>query len=152
MRSSRQRSVLWLASVAGLFAFAACGERSTAASSSGGMFLSISAPKEGWAQSIEYRTGADGMPDLTIDGVRFELRDPAAYLMDWEALGLEGITTTASITYESTEPVEGAFLAVSGESVEIHDGVLSWGDAEVGAVAAGDVVVVDADGVRILYD
>jgi len=152
MNSTRQRSLLRLTLIVGLCALASCRERTSSASSSGGTFLSITAPQEGWAQSIEYRTGGDDFPSLTVDGVRFELRDSAAYLLDWEALGMSGITTSASFTYDSTEPVEGAFLAVTGKGVEIHDGVLTWGDESVGPVAAGDVVVVDADGVRLLAD
>jgi len=128
---------------------AACGERASSASSHSSSFIKITAPEKGWAQTIEFSSDEQGQRTLTLDGVSFDLRDPAAYLLDWEALGLQGITTTSSVTYESTEPVEGAFLAVAGKGVEIHDGTLTWGDTEVGTVAAGDVVIVDAEGVRI---
>lgn len=143
------RPVSWLAPLACALASASCSDRSTGAASSTSTFISITTPEEGWAGSIEYRSGDGGPPILTLDGVRFELRDMAATLLDWEAIGMSGITVESSFTYESTKPVEGAFLAVSGKGVEIRDGVLFWGDVPVGDVEAGDVVLVDADGLRI---
>jgi hypothetical protein len=145
------KSILWLTLLASTGAICACGERSSSASTTttSSTFISITKPNEGWAQSIEYRTGDDGIQSLTLDGVRFELRDPAAYLLDWDAIGMSGLSVSSSFTYESTKPVAGALLSVSGRAVEIRDGTLFWGDATVGPVAAGDVVIVDADGVRL---
>jgi hypothetical protein len=148
MNRTTRRLLSWLPLLAVVGALAACGERSKAAASST-LSIHITAPKEGWARTIDYRTDERGVPNLTVDGIRFELRDPAAYRLDWEAIGMKGISTSSTVHYQSTQAVEGAFLAVSGKGVEIHDGVLSWGTVEVGKVAAGDVVVVDADGVRI---
>ena len=142
-------SLLWLVPLVCSGTFASCGKHSTAAPSSSSFSLSLTAPKGGWAESIECQTGADGIRNLTLDGVCFELRDPAAYLLDWKALGMSGIKMSSSFSYDSTKAVEGAFLAVAGKSVEIRDGDLTWGETVVGPVAAGDVVVVDADGLRI---
>ena len=135
-----------------LFALVSCGDSSaapSASSSSSSTFINLSLPDEGWAQSVKFETGEDGIPVLTLDDVRFELRDAAAYLLDWEAIGMKGITVTGSMSYKTTTPVEGAFLAVSGKAVEIREGVLTWGDDSLGNVSAGDVVVVDAEGLHI---
>lgn len=126
----------------------ACGSGQVGETSSSSTSITIVKPEKGWAETIEYR--AEGPhPVLVLDGVRFELRDPAAYLLDWEAVGMRGITVVSSFTYESTVPVEDALLSVLGEGVEIRDGTLYWGGDEVGPVTEGDVVRVDADGVAI---
>ena len=124
----------------------ACGDRTSSASTSS-TFIRIQDPKEGWAESIAYRT-VDGVTELALNDVVFELRDPAAYRLDWDAVGMSGIKVTGSFHYQSNVPVEGALLSVSGRAVEIVDGSLRWGDEDLGAVAAGDRVVVDENGLR----
>lgn len=131
-----------------------CGEatRGRAPVSSTSTTINISLPDEGWAGSVDYRNDESGVPVLTLDGVRFELRDRAAYILDWEAIGMSGIIEASSVSYESTTPVEGALLAVAGKPVELRAGILMWGGDEVGPVDAGDTVVVDADGLTIQAD
>ena len=90
-------------------------------------------------------TSVSSSPRASDDALR-KLAGPesaAAYILDWDAVGMSGITVTASFTYKSTKPVEGALLAVAGKSVEIRDGLLMWGATQVGPVVAGDVVTAE---------
>ncbi|MEM7167384.1 MAG: hypothetical protein AAF581_18120 [Planctomycetota bacterium] len=126
-----------------------CSKSTPAGSSSTNIYIEISKPKEGWAESVRYETGNGPYPRLTSDEVCFELRDPASYRLDLELVGIKGVKVT-NLKYESTEPAEPGLLHVLGRAVEISDeGALMWGTENLGKVSAGDVVIVDAKGLTI---
>lgn len=112
--------------------------------------IRISLPEDGWAQSIEYEAAGDGTATLVLDGVRFALRDPSAYVLDWSAAGMEGITISVAerVLLTSTTPAEGAFLVVAGKAVTVREGAVVWGEQAL-PLAPGDTVVVDASGLRV---
>ncbi len=111
--------------------------------------ISISNPDNAWGKDIVYVNGSDGC-SLTVDGFKFELLDLASAVVDFEALGIEGISVTgdAKISYKSTEESEDSFMAVLNLPVAIRDGVLHWGEESLGSVSNGDVFIADATGLR----
>ncbi len=129
------------------------------------MSLTVSAAEDSWASSITYVTGGSAVPTLSVDGIHFELRDAAAYRLDWEAAGVGGVQVTSSYSYANNPALESAFLSVLGKPLEVRspDGLpngtdssdavqtkhLYWGATDLGAIAAGQTVVLDADGVTL---
>jgi hypothetical protein len=129
------------------FGLSCCGRPSTAAKSSHS--VTISNPDNAWGKDIKYENGSDGC-SLSIDGVRFELLDLNSAAVDFEALGIKGISVTggAKISYKSTEQTEDAFMAVLDKPVAIRQDVLYWGGDSLGPVSDGDVFIADAQGLR----
>jgi len=100
--------------------------------------------------SVAYQD-KDGRTTLALNGVLFELLEPAAYEIDFGALGVSGLDSTSSVETISTKGsrlLESPIWSVLGKDIEIKAGVLFWGADSLGEVAPGDTFVVDAEGVH----
>ncbi|MFT7487001.1 MAG: hypothetical protein ACI9F9_002859 [Candidatus Paceibacteria bacterium] len=126
----------------------ACGKANVQATRSSVFQVSVDLPERGWMSSVTYEH-TDFGARLTLDGAVFELLDGQAYRIDWEELGLSGLTTsTSKVSYASTKESQGGFFTVMGKPVEIRDDTLLWGSESLGTVSEGDVFVVDAEGLQ----
>ena len=129
----------------------ACGcDKSARSTTSTYINIEVNEPEGGWATKVRYQTETGEYPKLFLNDVEFDLRDASVYKVDFDALGIRGLTNKNTVNYKSTGPVaQPEFLFVLDKVVEIKDGNLLWGDETVGAVQAGDTVIVDAKGLTI---
>ncbi len=136
-------AVLFLASVS----LISCGQKPGSVFSS--TTINISNPDNEWGRDIQYVSGTDGT-SVSVDGVKFEILDHGSATVDFEALGLTGVTVTNTkkLSVKSIEESEGAFLVVLDRPVAIREGVLFWGDKSLGEVSKGDVFIADSQGLR----
>ena len=130
---------------------ASCGKSPEPAAISNSTIMKIDTDGVEWAISVKFTTSAEGY-QLTLNGASIELRDANAYVIDWGALGVSGLTSTTSYEKKSTEPMGKSFLTVLGRPVEVMDGTLMWGEDSLGAISDGSQFVVDAKGLRALSE